>query len=78
VSEENSYDFMIRFSDGTNHKLGVDPGAKEVQVGRDPTTGEIVTRQVSFLPYLSRSWIFLLHEYMTCLVHLSRIPSACT
>ncbi|XP_060562963.1 oxysterol-binding protein-related protein 1-like isoform X2 [Ruditapes philippinarum] len=60
VSEENSYDFMIRFSDGTNHKLGVDPGAKEVQVGRDPTTGEIVTRQM---------WINSLKEHINYNTH---------
>lgn len=36
----------MKYSDGTYHRLGIEPGASEVRIGRDPATGEIVTRQV--------------------------------
>lgn len=37
---------MITFSDGTAHRLAVDPGAADVRLGHDPISGEIITRQV--------------------------------
>ncbi|KAL4218204.1 Oxysterol-binding protein-related protein 1 [Mactra antiquata] len=46
VSEQNVYDFLVTYSDGTCHRLGLDPGASEVRLGRDPATGEVVSRQM--------------------------------
>ncbi|XP_053383205.1 oxysterol-binding protein-related protein 1-like isoform X3 [Mercenaria mercenaria] len=60
VYEENGFDFMIKYSDGTHHRLGVDPGASEVRVGRDPATGEIVTRQM---------WLNSLKEHINYNTH---------
>ena len=46
ISKENAYEFLVNFSDGAIHKLGVDPSASLFRLGTDPATGEIVTRQV--------------------------------
>jgi len=46
VYELNNYDFLVTFSAGQVHKLAIDPGASEVRLGRDPLSGEVITRQV--------------------------------
>ena len=46
ISKENDYEFLVSFSDGAIHKLGIDPSAHKYRLGTDPETGEVVTRQV--------------------------------
>ncbi|KAH3896818.1 hypothetical protein DPMN_021000 [Dreissena polymorpha] len=60
IYEMNNIDFLIKFSDGTIHKLCVDPGASEVRLGRDPVTGEVISRQM---------WINALKEHVAYNTH---------
>ncbi|WAR17240.1 OSBL1-like protein, partial [Mya arenaria] len=60
TSETIIYDFLIQYSDGTYHRLGIDPGASNVRVGHDPVTGEVITRQV---------WINALKEHIAYNTH---------